>query len=94
MTSTSTPSWIAQHRLRSGDFYCTNDSDLVVQYLGHAQIRDDFGFQYVMVFREEGTTGPLLTLVERDAAACAGFTPVADHLLNQLRPADPLTDDA
>ena len=76
----SPPPWIGRHRLVVGDRYVTKDSDLVLQYLGHAQVRDAFGFRYVMVFRDLRAGLPLLTLGESDADQSAGFTPLGDHL--------------
>lgn len=78
------PVWIRRHGLVVGEHYVTNDSDLVLRYLGHAQVRDAFGFRYVMVFRDLRVQVPLLTLSEHDADRCAGFTPLGDHLADHL----------
>lgn len=80
------PMWIRKHNLDVGGYVVTNDSDLVLQYLGHAQVRDHSGFRYVMVFRDARTPLPLLTLTEDDAALSAGFTPLGDHLVNDVEP--------
>ena len=78
------PEWIRQHGLVVGDHYVTLDSDLMLRYLGHAQVRDSFGFRYVMVFRDLRAHLPLLTLNEADASECAGFVSLADHLVEEL----------
>lgn len=85
------PQWICRHALAVGEFYFTNDSDLVLEYVGYAQVRDQFGFRYVMVFRDQRTPGPLLTLTEPDADECAGFTALADHLADELHKRAPFT---
>jgi hypothetical protein len=75
------PAWVRRHALTVGASYYTKDSDLAVEYVGVAQVRDRDGFRMLMVFREVGGTGPMLTLTESDAAASAGFTALGDHLL-------------
>jgi hypothetical protein len=44
-----------------------------------------------MVFRDQRTPGPLLTLTEPDADECAGFTALADHLADELHKRAPFT---
>jgi len=56
----------------------------MLRYLGHAQVRDAYGFRYVMVFRDLHSYLPLLTLNEADADECAGFVSLADHLVDDL----------
>jgi hypothetical protein len=82
---TDEPLWISQHGLTVGHYYFTNDSDLTLEYIGFAQIRDQHGFRIVMVFRDIDRPQMLLTISETDSNACAGFTPVGDRLLNQIR---------
>lgn len=84
-----TPTWIGRHALVPGECYVTNDSDLVLEYMGHAQVRDAFGFRYVMVFRDVREHLPFLTLNEDDADHCAGFTRLGELLADELdRPGD------
>jgi len=80
------PAWIDRHQLVVGDHYVTNDSDLVLRYLGHAQVRDRFGYSFVMVFRDAHSRLPLLTLNEEDAEVSAGFTAFVDHLVGEMEP--------
>jgi hypothetical protein len=82
----SVPDWIRRHGLVVGEHYVTNDSDVAFRYLGHALVRDAFGYRYVMVFRDLQARLPLLTLNETDADQCAGFTPLGDHLADELDP--------
>ena len=79
------PAWAARHSLTVGEFYFTNDSDLALEYLGLAQVRDPHGYRLVMVFREVGREQVLLTLGEADAEESRGFTPLADHIERGLR---------
>jgi hypothetical protein len=78
------PDWVRRHGLDIGACYFTNDSDLALEYVGVAQIRDRDGFRFIMVFREVGSRGPLLTLGEDDADGSAGFTALGDHLLRRV----------
>lgn len=82
------PPWVRRHGLVVGDHYVTLDSDLALRYLGHAQVRDAFGFRYVMVFRDLHARLPLLTLNEHDANECGGFVSLADHLVDELDTTD------
>ena len=82
----TTPGWILRHDLAVGEHYVTADSDLMLQYLGHAQVRDAYGFRLVMVFRDLRVDLPLLTLDEHDADKCAGFVPLGDHLAHGFTP--------
>jgi hypothetical protein len=77
------PEWVCRHGLVVGECYVTNDSDLALEYVGVAQVRDRDGFRLVMVFREVGRTGPMLTLDEHDAGRSAGFTALGEHLLGR-----------
>jgi hypothetical protein len=79
------PAWIARHDLTVGELYVTKDSDLTLEYLGYAQVRDRYGFRYVMVFREMQRLNPMLTLSEADADACSGFRSLGDQLGDDIR---------
>lgn len=70
------PEWVQRHGLHAGRWYVTRDSDLSVEYLGLAQVKDAYGYRLVMVLRELGRPGPMLTLDETDANHSAGFRPL------------------
>lgn len=77
------PEWVTRHGLVVGEHYVTTDSDLMLRYLGHAQVRDAYGFRYVMVFRDLRSYLPLLTLNEHDAGE-SGFVSLGDHLIDEF----------
>ena len=72
------PEWVRRHGLQPGRWYVTRDSDLSVEYVGLAQVKDAFGYRLVMVLRELGRPGHMLTLDENDAGHSAGFRPLDD----------------
>jgi hypothetical protein len=79
------PEWIERHGLTPGALYHTNDSDLILEFVGVAQVHEDYGMRLVMVFRDAERQGPLLTMGQADSESCGGYTPLGEHLAWRMR---------